>query len=72
MEDPDLGPVRMQNVLYRLSDTPGRIRWPGAELGSSNMAILRDELGYSEEQIADLIAKGVVADAPNDDPSAKS
>ena len=46
----------------------GRIRWPGPELGSSNEAVLRDELGLTEEQIAALVEMGVVADAAPDDP----
>ena len=50
---PKLGPLQMQNVIPRLDRDAGRIRWPGPELGSSNEAILRDELGLTEEQIAD-------------------
>jgi hypothetical protein len=29
VEDPDLGPIRMQNVLWRMSRTPGPVRWTG-------------------------------------------
>jgi crotonobetainyl-CoA:carnitine CoA-transferase CaiB-like acyl-CoA transferase len=68
VDHPKLGPLAMQNVIPRLVETPGRIRWPGPELGSSNEAVLRDELGLSEEEIADLIDAGVVADAAPDDP----
>jgi formyl-CoA transferase len=34
VEDPDLGPIPMQAVTPRLSETPGTIRWPGPELGA--------------------------------------
>jgi crotonobetainyl-CoA:carnitine CoA-transferase CaiB-like acyl-CoA transferase len=68
VEHPKLGPLQMQNVIPRLVETPGRIRWPGPELGSSNEAVLRDELGLTEEQIAALVEMGVVADAAPDDP----
>ena len=34
VDDPELGPLRMQNVLFRLSDTPGAIRWTGRPHGA--------------------------------------
>ncbi|QEC48439.1 CoA transferase [Baekduia soli] len=69
VDHPKLGKLQMQNVIPRLVETPGSIRWPGPELGSSNVAILRDELGLTDEQIAGLIAKGIVAESVDDDPS---
>ena len=33
VDDEDLGPLQMQNVWFRLSRTPGRIRFPGRRLG---------------------------------------
>ncbi|MFT5222954.1 MAG: crotonobetainyl-CoA:carnitine CoA-transferase CaiB-like acyl-CoA transferase [Glaciecola sp.] len=59
VEDPDLGPVRMQNVLFRLSETPGRIRWTGRDLGADTDEVLA-ELGRTPEQIAQLRASGVI------------
>jgi crotonobetainyl-CoA:carnitine CoA-transferase CaiB-like acyl-CoA transferase len=69
VDHPKLGKLKMQNVIPRLIETPGEIRWCGPELGSSNVAILRDELGYSDEQIAELIRHGVIAESEDDDPS---
>ncbi len=63
VEHPKLGPLRMQNVIPRLDATPGRIRWCGPDLGSSNAEILRDELGYSDAELADLARRGVIAAA---------
>lgn len=60
VEDPDLGVVKMQNVMFRMSDTPGEIRWAGRELGHDNLAVFRDELGMSEEQLEVLHEKGVM------------
>ncbi len=60
VEDPDLGPVRMQNVLFRMSETPGSIRWTGRALGADTDEVLA-ELGRTPEQVADLRARGVVA-----------
>ena len=42
--DPELGPLRMQNVLFRLSETPGAIRWAGRPHGADTDEILA-ELG---------------------------
>lgn len=60
VEDPDLGPVRMQNVLFRMSRTPGSIRWTGRALGADTDEVL-GELGRSAEQIADLRERGVIS-----------
>jgi crotonobetainyl-CoA:carnitine CoA-transferase CaiB-like acyl-CoA transferase len=58
VEDEDLGPVRMQNLLFRLSATPGEIRFTGRPLGADTDAILGDELGLD---VADLRERGIVA-----------
>ena len=60
VQDPVLGPVRMQNVLYRLSATPGDIRWTGPALGAHNDEIYRDRLGLAGDEIAKLRADGVL------------
>lgn len=60
VDDPDLGPVRMQNVLFGLSATPGTIRHTGRDLGADTDEVLK-EVGLSIEQIEDLRAKQVVA-----------
>ncbi len=60
VDDPDLGPVRMQNVLFGLSATPGTIRHTGRDLGADTDEVLK-EVGLSLEQIEDLRAKKVVA-----------
>lgn len=57
IDDPDLGPLRMQNVLFRLSQTPGSIRWTGRPHGEDTKAILQ-ELGYSDDQITAMIEHG--------------
>ena len=40
VEDPDLGPVRMQNVLFRMSETPGTIRHTGRAHGADTEEVL--------------------------------
>ncbi|MEV0597336.1 CaiB/BaiF CoA transferase family protein [Nonomuraea cavernae] len=58
--DEELGEVTMQNVLFRLSDTPGEVRWPGRALGRDTDEVLA-ELSYGPAEIAALREKGVVA-----------
>ena len=60
VDDPDLGPVRMQNVLFKLSATPGSIRHSGRALGADTDEVL-EEVGVSAERRAELRAKQVVA-----------
>ncbi|WP_055491793.1 CaiB/BaiF CoA-transferase family protein [Streptomyces sp. TP-A0356] len=58
-DDPELGRLRMQNVLFRLSATPGVIRWAGRPHGADTVAILT-ELGLTRPEIAALEAEGVL------------
>ncbi|MFC8079575.1 CaiB/BaiF CoA transferase family protein [Streptomyces sp. NPDC057307] len=57
--DPELGPIRMQNVLFRLSETPGSIRWAGRPHGADTDAVLT-ELGLSAPEIAALRTEGAL------------
>jgi crotonobetainyl-CoA:carnitine CoA-transferase CaiB-like acyl-CoA transferase len=59
VDDPDLGPLRMQNVLFRLSGTPGAIRWSGRPPGADTDRIL-GSLGLTADDIAGLRDRGVV------------
>jgi crotonobetainyl-CoA:carnitine CoA-transferase CaiB-like acyl-CoA transferase len=60
VDDEDLGPLKMQNVWFRLSRTPGRIRFPGRRLGQDTDAVLTGRLGYTPEEVAALREDGVV------------
>ncbi len=57
---PVLGPVTQQNVLFRMSATPGEIRHAGRALGEDTDEVL-SELGFSAERIAELKDRGTVA-----------
>ncbi|MFI9583144.1 CaiB/BaiF CoA transferase family protein [Streptomyces sp. NPDC052236] len=57
--DPELGPLRMQNVLFRLSHTPGAIRWAGRPHGADTDTVLT-ELGLSRADIAALRTQGAL------------
>jgi len=60
IDDPRLGPVKMQNVVPRLSRTPGRIRHVGAELGEHNNDIFVDELGHTDQDLETWRGQGVI------------
>lgn len=59
VDDPELGPLRMQNVLFRLSATPGAIGWAGRPHGADTDAVLT-ELGLTAAEVAALRAEGAV------------
>jgi crotonobetainyl-CoA:carnitine CoA-transferase CaiB-like acyl-CoA transferase len=59
LDDPELGPLRMQNVLFRLSATPGAIRWAGRPHGADTEEVLA-ELGVDGAELAALRAEGAV------------
>ena len=59
IDDADFGPVRMQNVLFRLNETPGEIRHTGLSQGHDTEEVLR-ALGKSTEEIGRLRDAGVV------------
>jgi len=60
VEHPDFGTIRMQNVVPKLSDTPGAVRHVGPALGEHNDAIFGDLLGLSDETRADYAARGII------------
>jgi crotonobetainyl-CoA:carnitine CoA-transferase CaiB-like acyl-CoA transferase len=59
LPDEDLGSVLMQNVIARLSDTPGEVRWSGRRLGEDNELVF-GKLGHSPAELAELHAEGVL------------
>jgi len=59
VDDEDLGPLRMQNLMVRLLGTPGRIRFAGRRLGQDNEEIY-GELGLDGDDLAKLREEGVI------------
>ncbi|MEV7859341.1 CoA transferase [Streptomyces hirsutus] len=59
VDDPELGPLRMQNVLFRLSHTPGAIRWAGRPHGADTDEVLT-ELGLTPAELTALRAEGAL------------
>jgi crotonobetainyl-CoA:carnitine CoA-transferase CaiB-like acyl-CoA transferase len=58
--DPDLGMMRIPNVVPRFSRTPGEIRWTGRlDIGQDTREVL-EEVGYSVAEIKQLTTDGVI------------
>lgn len=57
---PEFGEIAMQNVVPKLSETPGDIHWIGPDLGQHNADVYEGLLGMSSEDLAELQAEGVI------------
>ncbi len=60
VEDPGIGPFPMQNVIPRLSETPGKVRWTGPKLGQHNAEVYENVLGLGEEEQNSLRERGTI------------
>jgi crotonobetainyl-CoA:carnitine CoA-transferase CaiB-like acyl-CoA transferase len=59
IQDEDLGPLKMQNLFFRMQRTPGEIRFGGRRLGQDNDEVY-SELGLETGQVAQLREQDVV------------
>ncbi|MEM7694067.1 MAG: CoA transferase [Pseudomonadota bacterium] len=57
---PEFGPMKIQNVAPRLSETPGAVRHVGPELGEHNGFVYGELLGLTDETLADFAGRGIV------------
>jgi succinyl-CoA---D-citramalate CoA-transferase len=60
VEDPEIGAFPMQNVVPRLTETPGEVRWTGPALGQHNDQVYGDLLGIGDEERKKLLERGIV------------
>ena len=60
LADDELGKVRMQNVVSKLSRTPGRIKHAGPRLGEHTAQVLHEWLGLGRRELDELRAAGVI------------
>lgn len=63
----EIGPLLHNSPSYHLSKTPAHIRKAAPCLGEDNEYIYKEILGYSDDEIADLLIEGVItteADVP--------
>ncbi len=60
IDDEDLGPLRMQNIMFRLLGTPGGIRFGGRRLGQDTEDVYSELLGLDGDKLARLRTAGVI------------
>jgi crotonobetainyl-CoA:carnitine CoA-transferase CaiB-like acyl-CoA transferase len=60
VDDPTIGPVRMQGVYPHFSRTPGRIARGAPALGSDNEAVYKGLLGLDDAELDELAREGVI------------
>jgi len=60
VDDEDFGSVRMQAVVPKFVNHPGRVWRTGPSLGADNELVLTEKLGLGADEYAQLLADGVV------------
>lgn len=68
LEHPVMGRHSYHSPAYRLSETPAVLTSAGPALGQHNEYVYREILGYSDDEVADMLIEGVIttdADVPS-------
>jgi succinyl-CoA:(S)-malate CoA-transferase subunit B len=60
MKDPRVGELAIPNLVPRLTDTPGRVKWLGPSMGQHNDEVYRDWLKLDQAEIDRLTALQVI------------
>ena len=60
VKHPKFANLYMQNVVPKLSATPGEVRWPGPEVGAHNDEVYGELLGLGAKERSELKAEGVI------------
>ncbi|MDO9248822.1 MAG: CaiB/BaiF CoA-transferase family protein [Phenylobacterium sp.] len=59
-DHPVFGKIKMQGAFPKMSETPGKVRWPGPTLGQHTDEVLTGLAGLDAARVAELRAKGIV------------
>ncbi len=60
LDHAECGPMPYDGLQFLLSRTPGRLRMPHALVGEHNEQVLKEFVGLSDNEVAELIAEGVL------------
>lgn len=60
IDHPTLGSIKMQNIFPKMSETQGKVKWCGPELGHHNKEIYQDLLKIDEKILQELEEKGII------------
>jgi benzylsuccinate CoA-transferase BbsF subunit len=60
LEHPEIGPHIYHHPPYRFSKTPNKLTMPAPCLGQHNEYVLKEILGMSDDEIADLLVAGAL------------
>lgn len=60
VDHPEIGPVKMQGVIPKFSNTPHKKIEPAPKVGQHSYEVYNDILGFTSEQIEELRKSGVV------------
>ena len=63
VEQPDVGSVSYPRSAQRWTKTPGRLRRPPARLGQHTNEVLREWIGLSDDELAELSGQNAIFDA---------
>jgi crotonobetainyl-CoA:carnitine CoA-transferase CaiB-like acyl-CoA transferase len=64
VDHPQVGPRQYPGLPWKMSATPGEIRWPSPTLGQHNREIYGGLLGLDAEEVDALEANGVIGTKP--------
>ncbi|MCH7627002.1 MAG: CoA transferase, partial [Chloroflexi bacterium] len=65
VDHPSTGPYLIPGIAWKMSRTPGRIRWPSPRLGEHNPFVYGELLGMKDEDIARMDRDGVTGTRPD-------
>lgn len=60
VEDPEIGEIPMQNVVPKLSETPGKVERTGPKLGEHNEEVYGGLLKLSQRETSELGSRGII------------
>jgi crotonobetainyl-CoA:carnitine CoA-transferase CaiB-like acyl-CoA transferase len=63
VDDPVLGQIRLQDVVPRFTENPGKVCWPGPHLVGADTTEVLKQAGYSDVSINELEHSGVIKTA---------